>query len=602
MTSKTSVVPPRRWPVRFLIFLSVAAVVLGLGLAFDLRAHGLVWRFFWSQTGEETPAGQIRGMVELMGNLIRAPLNTAPLTPIQNASDVPYGVNTFLQKEVEEPKIRVMLQMIKDAGFVWLRQEFPWEDIEIHARGDFGDRRTDRNGDGVRDKADEVDAWAKYDTMVGLTEEYGLKMMVRLSNPPNWAQTINNKHETLADDYGPPDDVQDFVNYAVDVATRYKGRITHYQIWNEPNLYPEWGENFVDPAKYVDMLCRVHDALKAIDPNIVIITAALGPTISLDGYMGYQDVVYLQNMYDLGAARCFDVLAAQAYGLYSGPTDRRLRVTTVGYTRHLYYRDIMVSNGDGYKPIWLSEAAWNAILDSDLPADQIAQYGNFGLSTQEQAARYMPLAYERASQEWPWIGQISYWFFTKPDNSDQNQALYYFRMVEPDYSAEKPTFTPLPVYNSVKTYLSQVYQAPVLELGTHQGEYWGIEADKDARMQDDTTAEFGQALSTTSIYFTMAGTGGSLRVKTQMPVTLLYDGAPLLTISPAGDWQTIILPGTFQKSVHVVSMSADGPFLLDSVTIENDSTRSLLPIVLGGGAVGVLVAGILLMAVWRRLR
>ncbi len=603
MTPKTpATTPPRRaLPVRFLTFLGLIGLVLGVGLALDLRAHGLMWRFFWSQTGEESPAGQIRGMMELMGNLIRLPLNTAPLTPINNASDNPYGVNTFLQKEVEAPKIRAMLQMIKEAGFVWLRQEFPWEDIEIHARGDFTDRRSDRNGDGVIDKTDEVNAWDKYDQMVALTQDYGLKMMVRLSNPPNWSQSADNKHITLADDYGPPEDVQDFVNYAVAVATRYKGRITHYQIWNEPNLYPEWGENFANPKKYVDMLCRVHDALKAIDPNIVIITAAIGPTVSLDGYQGYQDVVYLQNMYDLGAARCFDVLAAQGYGLYSGPTDRRQRVTTVGYARHIFYRDIMVANGDAAKPIWLSEAAWNAVLDSPLPPDQIKQYADFGLSTKEQAARYMPLAYQRANEEWPWIGQISYWFFTKPDPSGQDLSLYYFRMVEPDYSPEKPTFTPLPVYNSVKQYLTQIAQNPVLELGTHQTEHWAIKPDDTAQMQKNDTAEFGQALSTSLIRFTMAGTGGAIRMKSASALTLSYDGT-LTPIDAAADWVSIALPQTAQVSVHVVSLYADAPFLVDSVTITNDTARSLLPTLLVGAAVGLFTLGVLLVGVWRRLR
>lgn len=591
--------PVRRFPVRFFAFLGVLALVLGVGLVLDLRMHGLVWRFFWSQTGEESPAGQIRGMIELMGNLIRPPLNTEPLTPIQHADDIPYSINTFLQKEVEEPKLRAMLQMIREAGFVWLRQEFPWEDIEIHARGDFGDRRTDRNGDGVLDANDEVDAWAKYDQMMDLTEEYGLKMMVRLSNPPNWAQT--NEHATIADNYAPPDDTQDFVNFAVAVATRYKGRISHYQVWNEPNLYPEWGENFVDPAKYVDMLCRTHDALKAIDPNIVIISAALGPTISLDGYRGYQDVVFLQNMYDLGAARCFDVLAAQGYGLYAGPTDQRLRVTTVGYTRHIFYRDIMVSNGDGHKPIWISEAAWNAILDAELPPDQISQYGNFGLSTQDEAARYMPLAYQRANEEWPWIGQISYWFFTRPDPFEQGQALYYFRMVEPDYSAEKPTFTPLPVYNTVKNYLAAVYQNPVIGLGTHQAEHWAITRDENAPMQADETAEFGEVVSTSLIRFTMVGTGGFVRVSASTPLTLSYDG--MLTTYPATEgWQIITLPQTFQSGLHPVAVYADVPFLVDSVTITNNAARNLLPIILAGGALAVLVTGVVLTALWQHLR
>jgi gamma-butyrobetaine dioxygenase len=81
------------------------------------------------------------------------------------------------------------------------------------------------------------------------------------------------------------------------------------------------------------------------------------PTIALDGNRDLSDLVFLQELYDHGGGDCFDVLSAQGYGLRSGPTDRRLRATSVNIGRHSYYRDIMVRNGDARKPIWLSEAA-----------------------------------------------------------------------------------------------------------------------------------------------------------------------------------------------------------------------------------------------------
>ncbi|PJF39135.1 MAG: hypothetical protein CUN54_09385, partial [Phototrophicales bacterium] len=204
----------RRWIQRAVI-LGVIAVILLILLGLDLANRGLAWQFFWSQTGEEKPISQIRGMVEVMGNLIRYPLETDPMSPIDNKADIPYGVNTFLQEEVERPKIDVMLQTIKEAGFVWLRQEFPWEDIEVDGRGQFTDSRQDRDGDG---EPDTIDAWAKYDQIVELTQKYDLRLMVRLSNPPEWSRA-----DPEAGAFAPPDDYQDFVNFAVAVAERYKG-------------------------------------------------------------------------------------------------------------------------------------------------------------------------------------------------------------------------------------------------------------------------------------------------------------------------------------------------------------------------------------------
>ena len=50
----------------------------------------------------------------------------APILP-----DNPYGVNVFLNKEVETWKIDKTLQMIHDANITWIKQEFPWQEIEF---------------------------------------------------------------------------------------------------------------------------------------------------------------------------------------------------------------------------------------------------------------------------------------------------------------------------------------------------------------------------------------------------------------------------------------------------------------------------------------
>jgi len=131
--------------------------------------------FAW--TGEEDVVEQVKGLGALM--LIRftqRPLETAPFTPMPHTGLNPYGVNTFLEQEGEEAKIRRSLQMIRDAGFRWIRQEFPWQDIEIHGKGDFEDRRTEPS----------KPAWLKYDRILELAREYGLEILARLDAPPRW--------------------------------------------------------------------------------------------------------------------------------------------------------------------------------------------------------------------------------------------------------------------------------------------------------------------------------------------------------------------------------------------------------------------------------
>ena len=558
-----------------IIALAILLVLILLGL--DLRHRGLIWQFLWSQTGEEAAHSQIRGLVEVAGNLIRYPLETEPLAPIANKAAIPYGINTFLEQEVERPKIEAMLRMIREAGFEWLRQEFPWEDLEVDGRGQFTDSRLDRDGDGTPDT---IDTWIKYDQIVELTEAHGLRLMTRLSNPPAWSRS-----DPAAGDRAPPDDFQDFVNYAIAVAERYRGRITHYQIWNEPNIYPEWGNAPIDPAGYAELLCRAYEALKAVDPNIVVISGAIAPTIAMDVSRDLSDLVFLQLLYDHGGGDCFDVLSAQGYGLRSGPSDRRLRATSVNVARHTYYRDIMARNGDAHKPIWLSEAAWNATLDAALPPEQISLYGAYGNVTEEQAARYMPVFYERIQREWPWVGVVMYWFFTRKDPFEADQAFYYFRMAEPDYQPDKPTFTPLPVYHSVKEYV--LNQQLILYRGRHQAETWQILSARD--LLADESARFGSAAAFESgLEFDAHGTALEIRWRSAN--------------AGAADWRmTRIELSSGLARTQRITFGA-GPIIVDEIAVYDRSLSRLLSWLATGSALLIVAFGSAALALRERLR
>ena len=407
-----------------LVLVTVAALVAagGAWLARDALSS---WMF--SLTGEESPLGQIRGLVDLATQFTRPMPNTAPEAASTPDGISPFGVNTFLHQEVEPAKRERQVQMIADAGFRWIRQPFPWYDIEIHGKGDFTDCRHGAC----------VEAWAKYDGIVDLAEQYGIRIVARLDAPPEWARSAPGE-------FAPPAHLEDYGDFAAAVAGRYRGRVGTYQIWNEPNNYPEWGEQPVDAEAFTRLLCIAYRRIKEADPDAAVVAPALTPTISLDlgpgPGAGLNDFVFLQRMYHAGAGECFDVMSAQGYGLFSGPTDYRLRPRVINFGRPQYIRDIMVANGDAGKPIWIGEMNWNAVPDA-IPDKR------FGQVTLEQQARYLPLAYERIRSEWPWVGVAFAWYFKDADDHEKDQAKYYFRLLEPD-------FTPLPVYEAMKQYAS----------------------------------------------------------------------------------------------------------------------------------------------------
>jgi polysaccharide biosynthesis protein PslG len=558
--------------------LAALGVVLALAalLAVDLGNRGLFWRFAWSVTGREEPLSQVRGVLEWLVTQTRPRPRTEPLTPVRHGGEYPYGINTFLQLEADPGKVEAQLAMIADAGFGWIRQQFPWEDIEIHARGDFEDRRN-VEAVGV------LDAWAKYDRIVEQAERYDLRIQARLDNPPHWSRV-----EDDPTGLGPPDDLDDFVNYAVAVAERYRGRIHHYQIWNEPNIYPEWGDQPVDPEAYTDLLCRAYAALKAVDADIVVISGALAPTIALTG-QNLNDFIFLQRMYNAGAGDCFDVLSVQGYGLFSGPTDRRMRPTTINIARNLYIRDLMIANGDADKAIWMSEAAWNFVPTAD-EVPGIANRTAYGQVTPQQAADYIPQLYQRAQREWPWVGVINYWFFTRPDDSWWDRPEYYFRMVEPDYDPDRvPPFTPLPVYDSMREHIA-AYE-PALYPGAYQAEHWAIERDDAAETVAIDGAHFGQALAAEQLTFTAHGTEVIVRWQGE---ALTANGQTF----PGGDgWgRTTIHRSTLPQTTAFTLTLESGA--VDTITVLDRAGANLLPYVL----IALLAVGMLALAVIDGLR
>lgn len=446
--------------------LYLALLLLVLGLAAYWQRAALHQQLF-DLTGEEGWLQQARAVGQLAGDLIRPRLDLQPETPIAYNGLNPFGINTFLQQEVEPAKRQRQVELIAAAGFHWLRQEFPWADIEVSGKGNFSD---------CRNPPKCISAWDKYDQIVNLAESHNLELLVRLSSPPDWSRADKSARGAFA----PPDHIADFADFAAAVATRYLGRVRYYQIWNEPNIYDQWGTQPVDPEAYTRLLCAAYQRLKQVDPHIVVVSGALAPTAELgapleSGGNNLNDTLFLQRMYAAGAAGCFDVLSMQGYGLFSGPTDHRLRPLIVNYGRNQIIRDLMVTNGDAHKAIWISETNWNAV-----PADSgIAP--EYGQVTLEQQARYAPLAYQRAQADWPWVGVNAFWFFKRADDSERSQAWYYFRMADPDFNL-------LPVYGALRDYMQQT---PVMYPGWFQEDDWAVTWSNNWQTVSDPTAVLG---------------------------------------------------------------------------------------------------------------
>ncbi len=341
----------------------------------------------------------------------------------------PYGVNVFLHKEVETAKIEKTLQMIAEANIPWVKQEFPWQEIEFK-KGYFHDDKWDKS------------SWEKFDRIVDLADKYKLRVIARIDHAPDWAKAEKGNSPIKHDK-----DLSNFINAFLD---HYKGRIQYVQVWNEPNLTGEWVPGqAVDPAEYAAMLKAVYPAVKAAHPDAVILSAPMAMTLEGPNLRGnMNEIDYWKGMYDAGVKGNFDIASANGYGLDmppSAPPDPKV----LNFRRVELLREVMVQNGDEGRPIWFDEFGWNASPDSLSEEEK-----NFWrhVSPQQQA-QWTVEGVEYARQHWPWAGVVSIWYFRQVGDIPPEKAEFYFAMLNPDFS-------PQPVYDAVKADAMQ-YPGPV---------------------------------------------------------------------------------------------------------------------------------------------
>ncbi len=399
-------------------------------------------------------------------NAVNRGVTYTPAPPPIPWTDVPpVGVNAYnIQFEPDRAKVTRTLEMARDLGAHYVRMQFPWEDIEISAKGDFWDHKNN------------VSAWAKYDFIISETQRLGLEPIVRLDRPPAWARAQANATPEFqrgltenGSSTGPPDTFQDYFDFVGTVAVHYRGKIRFFQIWNEPNLAYEWNWHLPDPEAFTKLLQGAYTAAKAANPDAVILFPSLSPTDGLEPRIApISELDYLDRVYQAGGGRYFDIMSAQAYGLGQPPDEHRYirpRIpwrdwvwsrpidTRIDVSRLVLLHEVMTRNGDSNKAVWISEFGYNAApqqapegSDPDKWAANRLLWGK--PVSEEQKGAYIIGQLERARNEWPWVGVMNVWFLRWGGEApNPNDPTPYFALVDRD-------FNPLPAYTMLKQYLA----------------------------------------------------------------------------------------------------------------------------------------------------
>lgn len=335
-------------------------------------------------------------------SLLAAAGPRAPLGPQQVVqTEHPHiCVHTRLIDEVWDWKIQRTLQLVREMGATTIVEFFPWAYIE--STKDFYD-------------------WEPADRIIRHAQNQGLTVIARMGLVPNWARPRESTLNEL-----PEDGFDDFAQFVADFAARYAGVVDQIIIWNEPNLAFEWGFRPVDPAAYARMLQAVYAPVHAANPNVMILVAGLAPTLEPAGSPnGLNDLLYLEQLYEAGAANYFDGIAMHTYG-FTEPPEAPPAEDTLNFRRAELLHAIMVRAGDGGKPVYITETGWN-----DHPRWTKAV-------RPAQRIQYTLDAFRYAEANWPWLDKLCLWAFrytaptfSYPDNFEivtsgfQIKPIYY---------------------------------------------------------------------------------------------------------------------------------------------------------------------------------
>ena len=207
--------------------------------------------------------------------------------------------------------------------------EITWPDLE-QARGQWHFERLDR--------------------YVALAEQHNTGILFTLGGSPPWASA----RPQLATNYTPgfsaePASMDDWRTYVTVLATRYKGRIQAYEIWNEPNLREFWSGDVDQLVMLTKEAARI---IHSVDPHALVVSPSVTANYGLP---------WFEEFLEKGGGQDVDVIG---YHFYVSPQTLQPEDMVPVIER---VKEIMSENALGNKPLWNTETGWfpPAKIDSD---------------------------------------------------------------------------------------------------------------------------------------------------------------------------------------------------------------------------------------------
>ena len=228
----------------------------------------------------------------------------APPVPTNTAAVNPIGVGVYLYRFQGNPeggkRMRELAALAQRAGVRWSREEFQWHAIEPQ-RGQF--------------------RWEYYNDLVRIAGEHGIHVYAILAYWSAWATNDGLAYTEQG--------VHEYARWAAEVVRRYKDRIKHWEIWNEPNIFFWSGPKDL----YIAALKEAYAAIKSEDPEAHVLGCSTAGI----------DTKFIDKVMAGGGP--FDILTIHPY---------RATLDECGFLDELRRTHEQVNR----RPVWITEMGW----------------------------------------------------------------------------------------------------------------------------------------------------------------------------------------------------------------------------------------------------
>jgi hypothetical protein len=296
----------------------------------------------------------------------------AAVVPTSPASALEVGVNETLHQTFPTA------QRASELGAGWVRIWASWETAQPAAN-----RWDERVLAGMNQAV--ADAKAK-----------NLKVLMVVQSTPAWAN--GGRGATY-----PPTDAASFGAALGGLAAKVPA-VDAWELWNEEDADIFWSGG-TDAAKYAAMVKSAYPAIKAAQPNDIVVT---GATVG-------NNADFIADLYKHGIQGSFDAVGVHTDTacLLNGPDvhyrDELGRVGRYAFTGYREVHAVMARHGDGAKPIWMTELGWNTQTTAPGSCNVGMWAGQKPLGvTEAEQAQFLTAAYRCMAAD-PMIG-VAFWF------------------------------------------------------------------------------------------------------------------------------------------------------------------------------------------------